>query len=314
MTLVERTLWTPKQFAADLAESKAIFRRERLEEPLEAYSEAFELVRDSVENLIEETVDLSLLEEKALELLKNPATLDAIRYLAGPPISRDDLETLVDTTSLAPTFLDNHPEVVELLVQTIKDALDRHRFPWVWDKREPTAPERHAAIIASTALIATQRVATARRTKGKKDQEEVVRQALLAYGLEEIKVPGKSIPSTIHASAPKPGQFCGDETKLGGRKADLIVCLWDSRIMPIECKVSNSSINSLKRLNAEAAAKAKGWIDDFGRRTIVPVAVISGVFKREYLEDAQDRGLTIYWSHKLDEMIAWMEEVSVSQP
>ena len=62
-------------------------------------------------------------------------------------------------------------------------------------------------------------------------------------------------------------------------------------------------------LNAEAAAKAKGWIDDFGRRTIVPVAVISGVFKREYLVDAQDRGLTIYWSHKLGEMTGWMDEV-----
>lgn len=308
MTLVERTLWTPEQFAADLAESKAIFRRERLEEPLEAYSEAFELVRDSVESLIEETVDLSLLEDKALELLKKPAMLDAIRYLAGPPISIDDLKTLVDSTSLAPTFLDNHPAVVQLLVQTIKDALDRHRFPWVSDKREPTEPERHAAVIASAALIATQRVATGRRTKGKKVQEELVRQTLLEYGLEEIRVPG-GIPSTTHASAPKPGQFCGGETKLGGRKADLIVCLWDSRIMPIECKVSNSSINSLKRLNAEAAAKAKGWIDDFGRRTIVPVAVISGVFKREYLVDAQDRGLTIYWSHKLGEMTGWMDEV-----
>ncbi|MBA3769166.1 MAG: XamI family restriction endonuclease [Blastocatellia bacterium] len=309
MTLVERSLWTPEQFAEDLAESKAIFRRERLEEPLEAYSEAFEIVRDAVENLIEETVDLSQLEEKALGLLKKPATLEAFRYLAGPPISKDDLETLVDTTSLAPAFLDTRPELVLLLVQTIKDVLDRNRFPWVSDQREPTMAERHAAIIASTALIATQRVATSRRTKGKKAQEAMVREALLGYGLEEVTVPGGSIPSTTHASAPKPGQFCGKETKLGGRKADLIVCLWDSRIMPIECKVSNSSINSLKRLNAEAAAKAKGWIDDFGRRTIVPVAVISGVFKREYLVDAQDRGLTIYWSHKLNELTKWMDKV-----
>lgn len=309
MIPVERTLWTSDQFAADLAESKALFRRERLEEPLEAYSEAFEIVRDSVENLIEETVDLSLLDEKALELLKRPATLEAFRYLAGPPISKDDLETLVGTKSLSPTYLETHPDLVRLLVQTIKDVLDRNRFPWVSDRREPTVAERHAAIIASTALIATQRVATSRRTRGKKAQEEIVRQALLDYGLEEISVPGGSIPSTTHANAPKPGQFCGKETKLGGRKADLIVGLWDSRIMPIECKVSNSSINSLKRLNAEAAAKAKGWIDDFGRRTIVPVAVISGVFKREYLEDAQDRGLTIYWSHKLNELTQWMDRL-----
>lgn len=311
MTVVEPTRWTSDQFASDLVEAKAIFRKLRLEEPVEAYSESFEYVRDSVENLIEETVDLALLEEKALKLLSDPAMLDAIRYLAGPPISKDDLKTLVDSNSLAPKVLENNPELVRKLFQTIRDAIDRKRFPWVSDNREPTDTERHAAIIASTALITTQRVATSRRTEGKKEQEEKVRTTLLGYGFEEISIPGRSIPSTTHANAPKPGQFCG-ETTLGNDKADLIVGLWDSRVMPIECKVSNSSINSRKRLNMEAASKAERWIKDFGLRTIVPVSVISGVFKREYLESAQGRGLTIYWSHRLDELTNWMDRVQAS--
>jgi len=304
MTLVERSLWTSEQFAADLAESKALFRRQRLEESPEEYSESFESVRDSVESLIEETVDLTLLEEKAFELLKIPSMREAIRYLAGPPISADDLDTLIETKAITSKYIESNPEIARTLVQIVKDTIDRGRFPWLSMQREPTVSERHAAVIASAALIASQRFATSRRTKAKKDQEQLVRKTFLDYGLEEINIQGSISPSQL-----KPGQFCSREPKLGKRKADLIVGLWDSRVMPIECKVSNSAINSVKRLNNDAAAKAESWIVDFGRRTIVPVAVISGVFKRENLEDAQERGLTIYWSHKLEALTQWMDQV-----
>jgi hypothetical protein len=98
--------------------------------------------------------------------------------------------------------------------------------------------------------------------------------------------------------APEPGQFCG-ESYFGIRKADFLVRLWDSRIMPIECKVSNSATNSVKRLNNDAAAKAEAWSKDFGTRQVVPAAVLSGVYKLHNLEDAQARGLAIFWAHDL---------------
>ena len=69
--------------------------------------------------------------------------------------------------------------------------------------------------------------------------------------------------------------------------------------MPIECKVSNSAINSVKRLNNDAAAKASAWIDYFGRGQTVPCAVLSGVFKRHNVVQAQESGLTIFWAHDL---------------
>ena len=49
--------------------------------------------------------------------------------------------------------------------------------------------------------------------------------------------------------------------------------------MPLECKVSNSSTNSVKRLNNDAAVKAETWRQDFGTVPIVPAAVLSGVYK-----------------------------------
>jgi hypothetical protein len=88
----------------------------------------------------------------------------------------------------------------------------------------------------------------------------------------------------------------------------LIVRLWDGRIMPIECKVSNSAVNSVKRLNNDAAAKAETWIWDFGRRQTVPVAVLSGVYDLRNLRDAQDRGLSLFWAHDLGALTAWIEK------
>lgn len=77
--------------------------------------------------------------------------------------------------------------------------------------------------------------------------------------------------------------------------------------MAIECKVSNSAINSVKRLNREAAGKAEKWIYEFGALNVVPVAVLSGVYKLHNIKSAQDRGLTVYWAHDLNELLDWID-------
>lgn len=77
--------------------------------------------------------------------------------------------------------------------------------------------------------------------------------ALLESGFLEVDSAGRDM--RMLSGAPRSGQFCR-EALLGERKADLVVGLWDGRIRPIECKVSNSSTNSVKRLNNDAAIKA----------------------------------------------------------
>jgi hypothetical protein len=108
-------------------------------------------------------------------------------------------------------------------------------------------------------------------------------------------------------TAPDSGQFCG-ESMLGSRKADFVIGLWDDRILAVECKVSNSKINSVKRIKNDAAVKARLWIQEFGDRLIVPAAVIAGVYHPPNLLSAQHDGLTIWWSHDIDQMITWIDQ------
>lgn len=110
----------------------------------------------------------------------------------------------------------------------------------------------------------------------------------------------------MFSDAPNPGEFCC-ECLLGTRKADFVVRLWDGRILAIECKVSNSATNSIKRLNNDAAIKAETWIGEFGTTGVVPSAVLTGVYKLSSLESAQSRGLTLFWEHDLSRLTEWIK-------
>lgn len=291
--------WTEDQLERDRQAAIELFRQERFREPLEQYLEAFDRYRRAFEDLLMTTGDLGRLHETALQVLTDERLREALRYLAGPVVSADDLKTLSGTT-FSRRRLSQEPAVVSEIVEIILLALDRRRFPWVSEERQATREERDVAILASAALAADRRVGTRRRNEGKSKQEEV-RQTLEAAGLSQV---GRRAIGTL-ILAPQPGEFCL-ESMLGTRKADLIVMLWDHRLMPIECKVSNSAVNSVKRLNNDAAAKAEAWTRDFGRLQVVPVAVLSGVYKLHNLQEAQARGLALFWAHNLDALVDWI--------
>jgi len=63
----------------------------------------------------------------------------------------------------------------------------------------------------------------------------------------------------------------------------------------------------VKRLNNDAAAKAQAWINQFGTLGVVPVAVLSGVYKLGNLIDAQNSGLTLFWAHDLNQLLDWIK-------
>lgn len=292
--------WTDEELEIDRRVAISYFRDERLQEPLEQYLEAFDTYRGAVEDLLETSVDLTKLSDNSMAILTDPALLEALRYIAGPPISEDDLKTIADV-SLAPSRLAKDADMATRVVETVLVALDRRRFPWVAEGREPDATEREAAALASAALLATQRLSTSRRTEGKNTQEQAVHDALVNANFEAVP----TRPIKTLADAPAAGEFCR-ESMFGSRKADFVIGLWDGRKMPVECKVSNSSTNSVKRLNNDAAAKAQVWLNEFGQRQTVPAAVLSGVFKRHNLAAAQDAGLTLFWAHKLDVLVDWI--------
>ncbi|MEP6669409.1 MAG: XamI family restriction endonuclease [Chthoniobacter sp.] len=301
--LIQPIRWDAKRLEKDRQKAIEIFRRERLEEPLEAYLEVFDKYQAVFEEMLETTVDLKNLRNHGVQILGDDRMLEGFRYLAGPPISTDDLKTVADVNSLNKTKLKADKKLVSKIVELVLIALDRRRFPWISEQREPVEKEVHAAVVASASLIASQRMGTARRHEGKKFQEQQVEDALLKAGFR--KVPTRRIPTLT--KAPGAGEFCG-ESLLGESKADFVVRLWDDRVLPLECKVSNSAVNSVKRLNHDAAAKAETWRRDFGETQVVPSAVIGGVYKLEKLIEAQRRGLTLFWAHSIDVMIGWIQQ------
>lgn len=292
--------WTLEQLTAGATIGIEKFRENRLEEAREDYTSHFEEALGAVEDLLEGTSDLQTLPADGSGMISVPKYLEAFRYLAAPPMSEDDLETLSGVTAKNFASDNGWPSVVTW----IQDTIDAHRFPWLREDRDPTESERTAAATATAVQIASRRIMTARANEAKSAQEELVKAALRNAGFLEVE-PRKI--ASLHG-APQPGQFCG-ESELGGSKADVIVRLPDYRTLCIECKVSNSSVNSYKRVNHEAANKAKNWILKFGTEEIVPAAVIGGVYAPKALVKAQELGLTLWWSHDVDQMVSWIESI-----
>lgn len=295
--------WTAEQLTAETRRAREIFREERLREPLEKWKETFDQKADEFRQLLDMhgVADLAALTPAKVAEIFQTGLGDALRYLAAPPISEDDLRVLAEA-SLAPTVVAKDADAAQRILETILQAVDPKRFPWISEKRTPTKHEKAAAILASAVLITAQRVKTDRSNEGKEAQEGTVKAFLRE--MEFVEVPARTIRTLD--DAPKVGEFCA-ESLVGSRKADIPVRLFDGRLMPIECKVSNSSANSVKRLNNDAEVKAGIWHREFGTRQVVPAAVLSGVFKVHNLQQAQTGGLSLFWAHKLMDMRAFIE-------
>lgn len=293
--------WMREELDAERKKAEEHFRQDRHREPLELYLELFDEYQGIVEEVFEQTVDLKEIKDHAVDLLSDPQKQFVFRYLSGPPVSVDELKVLVETSSITASHLSKDPELVGRLVAFLQDWHDRRRFPWLQGEWEPAEHDRKAAILATAALLAARRTETIRRSAGNKVQEGLVSTQLRRSRFTEV--PTRRMATL--ADAPAPGEFCG-ESLFGERKADFVVGLWDGRKMPLECKVSNSATNSVKRLNNDAAAKAVAWQKDFGTIQVVPAAVLSGVYALRNLESAQQRGLTLFWAHDLRTMMDWI--------
>ena len=95
MALVDPPRWTDEELEHERRIAISLFREERLTEPVERYIEAFDDYVVGIERLMQESDDLRSLRAVAQAVLTDGDLLEAVRYLAGPPVSADDLMELV---------------------------------------------------------------------------------------------------------------------------------------------------------------------------------------------------------------------------
>jgi|GEM_PF-275790 len=286
--------WSRAELAADVQLSMDLFAQARVHEPEQLYLNLFSENYARVRKVLTITKDLTKLTECMPKLLED-GYFDVVRYLTAPPISEDDMVTVAGLSSKAASNLklpDNTSKVNAFVTAT----LDKKRFAWWWEKRKPDEHERRTAMVATAALMATQRVQTQRRTLAKQNQEGGVKK-FLTEQLHYSEVDRREITTAF--DAPKAFEFCG-ETPVAGKKADIVVGLGDHRFLCLECKVSNSAVNSFKRVNHETVEKTVHWYSAFGVNGVVCAGVLSGVFKVDNLVDAQSTNTYLFWSHDLE--------------
>jgi hypothetical protein len=270
----------------------ARFVEKRLAEGTAEYLKKFRATHGLISRLFRDSDDLRKL--TGTVLCREVRYVHAARFITSPPTSSDDLKTLL---SANPFVRRLEPTTADRLAELLSRLADPVRFGWLREGRAPSPAERRMAIRWTTSLWAIERIRTGRRMESSSEQQSAVEHVLS----EDAQSTRVDLPVIDALEDLKPGNFT-NETYLSGVKCDVPVRLFNRRLLAIECKVSNSAVNSIKRLNHEVGKKAAAWREAFGSR-VYPAAVLDGVFALRNLQAAQADGITIFWAHRLEELV-----------
>ncbi|MGE5561606.1 MAG: XamI family restriction endonuclease [Chloroflexota bacterium] len=289
--------YSRERLDTDRKKAIELFIAERRAEGDALYRSTFEDLRPRVGRLFAQSDNLTRLTPEIL--VDDPELLESLRFLAAPPISEDDLNTLTGTSVAKRKTLTS--QLAGAAIEVISEMIDRERCPWLASGRAPSASEVEIAIKWTASILAIEALRTDRRTESATRQQAAVRALLKAHGLTEVE--RRDIQQLD--DLPR-GQFCA-EVDVAGSKCDVPVRLWDGRLLTLECKVSNSGTNSVKRLIRETGGKVRNWREEFGRQ-FVGGAVLAGVYKLVNLIEAQEKyGMCIFWEHDLAPLAAFTE-------
>lgn len=105
------------------------FRTNRMAESRKVYLEHFREAMVLIESVLSQSDDLRSLSESSARLYLNPPLVEGLRYVTGPPISLDDLKTVVGGSGLSTRSLSTDEELVDRIVAVLRAGLDSRRFP-----------------------------------------------------------------------------------------------------------------------------------------------------------------------------------------
>ncbi len=300
--------WTEQEILADVKTGADAFRNRRMAES----QHRLEGIRAQIEAACRKTLPVlhtitgpDVDRETLADILKNPETNLILRCIGTPPISADDLKTLA-MDSVSQTAVRNNQVLADKVGEILCGIRDFKRFPWLQEGRVPTEEELARAELATATLAAAGKILTQRRTDERAELEKQVHDLL---GMHFVEIPARTIVN-IRNGAPLPGQFMRNAL-IGKHGVDAIVGLHDYRVLCIECKASNSEINSRKRLNKEVGSVSESSLSVFGNGNVVTAAVIRGVFKADYIQEAQEVGIAIFWAHRLVDMLSFIDSTRV---
>ncbi|BCB85731.1 XamI family restriction endonuclease [Phytohabitans suffuscus] len=286
--------WTREELLSGRNKAEALFVEERREEGPRRFAAVCADIEPVVRGALDLTNNLRNLSGETVK--SDPTLFQTLRYFCGPPISEEDLWTLVG----GPKFKKLPDDWADETAAVISLVLDPVRFPWVELDRDPTEIEREKAVLSTTVLLASRLIGTRRRGSASLRQEAAVGKILHDAGYD---FDATRAAITVLDSLPR-GHY-SKERKVAEAKCDVPVRLRDGRLLAVECKVSNGPKNGWKRVVREVGGKAEIWRQVFGKQVITAV-VLAGVFDLSCLEQAQRGHVMILWEHDLTPLIEFV--------
>lgn len=201
--------WTEAELGEQAQIALDGFVDRRLAEPEETYAAHFKARRRALVRLFRKLSGVDPGNPSAAlvrDVISDEDLFAALRYVAGPPVSEDDLGVLVtrNVSGIAKKALTTGDDLPVAVLKLICRMADPFRFPWVAERRSPTERELRNAVTMTSALHASQSLQTERRQYGRAVEKQLVARLL---AMDYVQISGGKGKSTPKAEQPPSAIF-----------------------------------------------------------------------------------------------------------
>ncbi len=262
-----------------------------------------QLARKQISAALRASVYLS---DIAKALQEKGAHMLVFRHITAPPISQDQFSLACSGWRKA-TEKVNGPRIpldeALFVSASFNERRSRSLTPWVDAKRPPFKREIRRLLWTISPLIASQQIQTIQRNRASYIQESAITNSLLELGW--IKQPSKLLDTRAALAANNFMYKTRFATATSTpQEVDIAIGLKNTVVLAVECKVSNDTTNSVKRIN-DVLKKSEAWKTHWGS-FVKTAAVLQGVIAPRDVARLLDAGIEVFWSHDIGEMQRWI--------
>jgi len=283
-----------------------------------AYRDTRKKTIESVEQGLLLTTDLTRIAPDVIR--ETPGILPTLRMATCPPLARDRLIGLADTTKnlvgrleegklparLSPELLERH---LGKISEILSRMLDVDIFPWLAEKRRPTKEERYrSSTIVADRLCGAIADPIVRNAQEKR-QLELIEKYLTERGYRR-----RPHPATTPLTQMEPGTFCFRLNVLAtpsSTEAKKVKIPVDAVIQPKKAKLphlpvlveakSAGDFTNVNKRRKEEATKINQLKATYGER-VVFVLFLCGYFDAAYLGYEAAEGIDWIWEHRIGDL------------
>lgn len=229
-----------------------------------------------------------------------------LRQMLAPPLSQDQFAIVCTAYNKSAENGDRHlsVEIAEQVAQAFLAMRDIRLLKWLSETRPPTEEEVRHVVYAVTRLLAAQLHLTAKRTASSTVQEEAVVELLSAKNWERL--PSRLVDRGAVLGARQFMKKTRFATTTRPQEVDIACGLGATMVLAMECKVSNDTTNSVKRVN-DVLKKATAWREHWGS-FVQPAALLQGTIGYKDVQRLVHAGVTVFWSHDLPRFERWIDD------